>query len=283
MLGQLNRRGRWSGALLLGLCVGCSDPAGTDSPDPGTNGGSPSPTHAGASGATSGGSSGAASAGTGGAGSGGGTAGAVAPGSVDLTLGGLNADLMPARDCAGDPSVEFCIALSAIVNGEAVERTCTTYQGSRVGKADDPPVLVVGCSAAIDSQDPGAGRWSIGIDVSEGAPAVPGTYEIKLGAGDAKEPMAVGESAAVIAMDVLSFSWGDVSAVPYNSNLEELRVSGTVEPYDWLGCPAYRLSGAFAGTWLAPSAACGGGPFDVQCGEVRIRGSFTGASDRRCP
>jgi hypothetical protein len=161
----------------------------------------------------------------------------LGPADVDLTLGGLNADLpMPTTDCLTESEGgSMCASLSAIVEGSPREIRCVSPAGQATTGTSFQ------CSA-------GNGE-SITLDtLGFGGVPVPGTFSFTH-TSDARGPL-------ILELEAGTWSSG-------SDNFVEARVAGWTSK--WVSSNYCRTSawGAVAATW----SSTGGG-------ELRVRGTF---------
>lgn len=230
-------RSLWSVVLLSATLGGC----GTD-----TANGYPAVQSGGGSGGGGGSSAGGQSAGTAGSPVGGAGAMTGCPAglqefgadSVDLALGGVNADLpAPSIDCLTNPRESyFCFALSGIVNGVEREILCSTWEGSETSGTS------MGCSTAAGED--------VSIDTrGYGGMTPPATFTYAQTEQMFTSPLR-------FTIDGHDFYSGD-------TNFVEVRFAGWVNKFQDFGRCVTTTWGVVAGSWS-----------DAGSGETRVRGSF---------
>jgi len=159
---------------------------------------------------------------------------------IDVTLGGLNADLRePSTSCLTvSPDDAMCAALSAIVNGTPREIVCTSPSNAAVNGS------AMTCSAK------GGERVTVNTD-DFGGKTPPATFALTL---------AVQSGGGLVGLELPS---GYLSS--NSDNFVEARVAGWVNKFEPSGRCKNTIWGVVAASWSASDA----GP-----GEVRVRGTF---------
>jgi hypothetical protein len=159
------------------------------------------------------------------------------PGDVDVTLGGLNADLpAPSMDCLTvDPAVSMCAALSAIVNGVPQEILCTNPNNSSID----------GKSMSCDTASGG----NVAITASNLAGTPPTTFSVMWTDHSLFGPIQVALDEGTFKTDMPSFV--------------EARQAGWVNKFVSSGACRDTFHGVVAASWS-----------DAGMGETRLRGSF---------
>jgi hypothetical protein len=155
---------------------------------------------------------------------------------VDLTLGGLNADLpAPSRDClTAEPGASTCVALSAVIDGTAREVVCT-----RMG-AQATDGTGVTCSNADDE--------TVSLLTNNfGGTKPPGTFVTEQ--GDSGRVLQLGLSAGTLSSNAEGFT--------------EARLAGWTNKYVESKYCRTASWGVIAASWS-----------DTELGEARVRGTF---------